>query len=1062
MNMKKLIISTLCALFLLLLLPLLLLSQGIGDGEGSASQMPEKPIIIPPSPSVASFQEFTSIPVSHFNGQAQYSITLAEVKSDIASFPITLSYKSSGIKVNEVASVCGLGWDISAGGVISRIINGKPDEVPIRGAWDFLSNYDFEPTYTANGWGSFENRILNLSITDCLNGVLHQGMDFWTYMMYKAETNSGCMHVLNDFELDLFSYSFLNYSGTFIISHNKKVYPLDDNGLAFICYCNAQGRICGFKAFDNEGREYQFGNIDGTENSAIENINSITVDGEGTLDYDAIQYYTSAWHLKKIKRVGYNDILSFEYAPNEEVSANFSHSISFNSSTPICSERKLSFSDSRSVYGSRKVSRITWPEGSIEFSYLFNQRLDMPNSKGAQLNEINVKNIQNDTIKKIKLNGNFIQSNNEIGKPNMNEGNLNWNHLKWRLFLQSVSISNDFDFQCIEYSFEYFDPFQMPYQKSYAQDLWGFYNGINNSTPFPNIEIPCSIDNMADRNVGDISFSRLGSLRKITYPTGGYSINDYEPNSFFNHSLGQDEIAGGLRVSSIEFGEKETTLLKKKYDYKLANGYSSGLIPLLNERRLYTSFSPMDFSACGFPKIKNNITEFPAVGYNSIKGNTVGYSRVEEASYNYITGSLNGKETFYYDTLYHEHFYRNITQISNSGLQNNQVLSSPYIDHYWKTGKLLKKEVYDSNNRILKKTINEYDYDFSQNDELIPYLKGTIFAKYIYTPTCGSILNVVYLSSSTLTFHLIPTKNRTRQTKTTSTDYFYTEGSVKSIETTTRYEYDDNIHRYSPSRIITRTESDSLYTRFKYVPSHYYSDFDLSVPFNHIRQQTGGKILQDTLPNSGFFQVFNAQYNPIKIKRYDTDLNQFIDWRTVNYNTNFKVSSIQEEGQPLESYLWDYNKTLPIAKVLNASPSDVFHTSFEGIGTVRINSKTGSKVCTTTFTAPLKNLTNQKYILSYWKLEGKWQYVISEINVNDGTCLINIPATSISPIDEVRFYPANSQMETYTWKPGVGVTSVTDPNNRTNYYEYDGLGRLTGVKDEDGNILQHNEYNYAQ
>ena len=49
---------------------------------------------------------------------------------------------------------------------------------------------------------------------------------------------------------------------------------------------------------------------------------------------------------------------------------------------------------------------------------------------------------------------------------------------------------------------------------------------------------------------------------------------------------------------------------------------------------------------------------------------------------------------------------------------------------------------------------------------------------------------------------------------------------------------------------------------------------------------------------------------------------------------------------------------------------------------------------------------------------------------------------------------------TYTYDPLIGVTSTTDPRGQTVYYEYDSFNRLKYVKDKDGNILSENEYNY--
>ncbi|MEM0942133.1 MAG: hypothetical protein AAGI25_20430 [Bacteroidota bacterium] len=55
---------------------------------------------------------------------------------------------------------------------------------------------------------------------------------------------------------------------------------------------------------------------------------------------------------------------------------------------------------------------------------------------------------------------------------------------------------------------------------------------------------------------------------------------------------------------------------------------------------------------------------------------------------------------------------------------------------------------------------------------------------------------------------------------------------------------------------------------------------------------------------------------------------------------------------------------------------------------------------------------------------------------------------------------ADAEVSTYTYKPLVGITSETDENGVTTYYEYDNLNRLEYIKDHELNILNKNEYSY--
>ncbi len=49
---------------------------------------------------------------------------------------------------------------------------------------------------------------------------------------------------------------------------------------------------------------------------------------------------------------------------------------------------------------------------------------------------------------------------------------------------------------------------------------------------------------------------------------------------------------------------------------------------------------------------------------------------------------------------------------------------------------------------------------------------------------------------------------------------------------------------------------------------------------------------------------------------------------------------------------------------------------------------------------------------------------------------------------------------TYEYEPMVGMTSVTNPQGVTVYYEYDSFDRLNAVKDHDKNKVNSYYYNY--
>ena len=80
------------------------------------------------SPSATEFVRYERIPVSYFNGLPSIEIPIYTAETKDLHLPISLSYHASGIKVNQYPTAVGLGWSLNAGGGITRIVNGIPDE----------------------------------------------------------------------------------------------------------------------------------------------------------------------------------------------------------------------------------------------------------------------------------------------------------------------------------------------------------------------------------------------------------------------------------------------------------------------------------------------------------------------------------------------------------------------------------------------------------------------------------------------------------------------------------------------------------------------------------------------------------------------------------------------------------------------------------------------------------------------------------------------------------------------------------------------------------------------
>ncbi|TWV93615.1 hypothetical protein [Chitinophaga pinensis] len=101
-----------------------------------------------------------------------------------------------------------------------------------------------------------------------------------------------------------------------------------------------------------------------------------------------------------------------------------------------------------------------------------------------------------------------------------------------------------------EYKFDYDESVTMPLKTSFARDYWGYYNGKTNTKLLPDLsffiqtgyyryDIPTpgflTTINGADR-APDVTKMHAYLLKKITYPTGGYTEFDYESHSFGNYN----------------------------------------------------------------------------------------------------------------------------------------------------------------------------------------------------------------------------------------------------------------------------------------------------------------------------------------------------------------------------------------------------------------------------------------------------------------------------------------------------------------------------------------------
>ncbi|MBU0476037.1 MAG: hypothetical protein KKF62_17965 [Bacteroidetes bacterium] len=102
-----------------------------------------------------------------------------------------------------------------------------------------------------------------------------------------------------------------------------------------------------------------------------------------------------------------------------------------------------------------------------------------------------------------------------------------------------------------------------------------------------------------------------------------------------------------------------------------------------------------------------------------------------------------------------------------------------------------------------------------------------------------------------------------------------------------------------------------------------------------------------------------------------------------------------------------------------------------------------------------------------------WQHISVEITPEDMTSLPSdghlrvfcgfIGAGNSGYIDDIRFYPADAEMVSFTYNPiTLQPTSSMDANSIPIYYTFDEFQRLSSIKDHNYNLLEKYEYYYSR
>lgn len=498
--------------YLLLLLLASYNSICIGQSNAVSDETPRMSLL---APEASSLGRYEITPVSEYTGVPSIEIPLWICHDGDIAFPLTLAYHASGIKVAQESTWVGLGWDLVGVGCINRILSGSHDNNNVNSSiaeWQqFFSNYSdatAEPNDVCQ-WGE--------KVSD-------------SEQAYKLKIYNDLLWGMG--EPDLFQCIFCGHSLVFYIDPFTKIPQTvgeDKNEYKIIKIGNTLYH--GWRIIAPDGVKYDF-ETRGTDMTSTREVSTwyltqIIHPERGSL---SIQYTDGNTHLSSVSTLSqYNRTFNYiktldSYMPNKS-----------GEPSPELFGIKDSYDYLNSYIRHRYPISISTSLEDVRFFTSNRNDLD----GGLKLDSITVsEKISGEVVCRLNFYYSYFEGS-KIGGDYLSVLNPNVDAKRLRLKLDSVVVNGE------NYSFGY-NKTPLPYKTSYSVDFWGYFNGMNNS----NLLCPADYRELCQRKslrgqfgskfsnrYANPSVIQAGILNKIVYPTKGYAIFNYEPNTFVDDSI---------------------------------------------------------------------------------------------------------------------------------------------------------------------------------------------------------------------------------------------------------------------------------------------------------------------------------------------------------------------------------------------------------------------------------------------------------------------------------------------------------------------------------------------
>lgn len=517
--------------------------------------------------------------VNLYTGAAKYDISLYTYSDRYFSIPITLSYNADGYKPSLPLYTAGYGWMVNVGGVITREVRGLPDEARSREYADRLrENGELADVYRIAGATGNGPSLLKRMLADYYRRttVNVDGYGFRTQKRgqhlksidyaYSGEIGREYMLIQRYVDLaygavetepDIYHFNFMGYSGSFTLDETGKPVVLNSSSPAgelsiSYKYSLTSPLTTYFTIRTGDGYVYTFGCV----------ITCQSVCAWGSDYSNDNEDVISMWKLSSIvSPVG--ETVNFVYDKNNPVTRE-------SRMDEVCAEKcKLSssmgnFDNSKSVTEAGSIGTITnivtdFPLSRISIDNRVDMRFEY--DEIGSITDFRVNNCNGDMVRDCR----FVVD--KVGCQTL---------------LRSVNVSGEG-----EYTFTYYGEDAvgaMPKNPTCHVDWYGYYSAGSNLPKGCGHDLSKygkSLEN--NRGKYDLESTKCYMLKRVTYPTGGYSEYMYGQNRcthIYDVKSRYDEfLTGGIRVERIDTFNGDGTLQQtKRYVYMDESGKSSGIL----------------------------------------------------------------------------------------------------------------------------------------------------------------------------------------------------------------------------------------------------------------------------------------------------------------------------------------------------------------------------------------------------------------------------------------------------------------------------------------------------